>query len=487
MKKIVPSKPILPNTIFLNLLVTLVFLMPEVLAAQGVKQEVINKLNSKHDYYAAIAQKIWENPELGYLEENSASLLQDELRKNGFKIEKGLADIPTAFTATYGSGKPVIGILGEFDALPGMSQVAEPVIKARIEGEPGHACGHHLFGTGSMAAAIAVKDWLKSSGKKGTIRFYGTPAEEGGSGKVYMVRAGLFDDVDAIVSWHPLDANTSNPSTNLATISGKFRFKGYSSHAAAAPERGRSALDGVEAMNVMVNMLREHTTESTRIHYAITKGGDAPNIVPAEAEVYYVVRHSNRDEVKAVWNRVLKAANGAAEGTETTVEVEIIGGTYDRLPNESLAAIMHRNLKLVGGVNYTAKELEFAQEIKKSLGSSKLLESAGEVQSMVFTYGKASADTGDVSWAVPLAAITTATWVPGTPPHSWQAVAAGGTSIGHKGMMVSAKTLALSAIDIINNPSILSSIKAEFEERRGPDFVYESLLGDRSPALDYRK
>ncbi|MEP1094759.1 MAG: amidohydrolase [Cyclobacteriaceae bacterium] len=467
--------------------IVLLLLLPVVSSAQDEKKEIIKDLNSKHDYYSAIAQNLWENPELGYLEENSATLLQDELKKAGFKVEKGVAGIPTAFTATFGSGKPVIGILGEFDALPGMSQVAEPELKARIEGAPGHACGHHLFGTGSMAGAIAAKDWLKKTGKTGTIRFYGTPAEEGGSGKVYMVRAGLFDDVDAVISWHPMDKNTSNPSTNLATISGKFRFKGNSSHAAAAPERGRSALDGVEAMNNMVNMLREHTTESTRIHYAITKGGNAPNIVPAEAEVYYIVRHSNRNEVKSVWNRVLKAANGAAEGTETSVEVEIIGGTYDRLPNEALATIMHHNLQMVGGVEYTKEEREFAGKISKSLNTTKSLESAATVQPMVFTYGKASADTGDVSWAVPTAAITTATWVPGTPPHSWQAVAAGGTSIGHKGMMVSAKTLALSAIDIFNDPAVLGSIVTEFNERRGPDFVYESLLGDRKPALDYRK
>jgi len=467
--------------------IILLLLLPTVLIAQNEKNEVVKDLNSKHDYYSAIAQNLWENPELGYLEENSATLLQDELSKAGFKIEKGVAGIPTAFMATYGSGEPVIGILGEFDALPGMSQVAGSQLQARIEGAPGHACGHHLFGTGSMAGAIAAKDWLKKTGKTGTIRFYGTPAEEGGSGKVYMVRAGLFDDVDAVISWHPLDANTSNPRADLATISGKFRFTGNSSHAAAAPERGRSALDGVEAMNMMVNMLREHTTESTRIHYSITKGGDAPNIVPADAEVYYVVRHSNREEVKAVWNRVLKAASGAAEGTETTVEVEIIGGTYERLPNEALATILHANLQLVGGVNYTKEELEFAEEIKKTLSNKKSIESAATIEPMVFTYGKASADTGDVSWAVPTGAITTATWVPGTPPHSWQAVAAGGTSIGHKGMMVSAKTLALSAIDIFNDPSVLTSIKTEFNERRGPDFVYESLLGDRMPALDYRK
>lgn len=455
--------------------------------AQKDKQKVISAIDAKNDHYAAIAQELWKNPELGYLEEKSVALLQNELEKEGFVIKKGVAGIPTAFTATYGNGSPVLGILGEYDALPGMSQAAEPLQKARVDGAPGQACGHHLFGTGSMAAAIAVKDWLKNSGKSGTIRFYGTPAEEGGSGKVYMVRAGLFDDIDAIVSWHPGDSNTSNPGTNLATISGKFRFKGNSSHAAAAPELGRSALDGVEGMNDLVNMLREHTTESTRIHYAITKGGDAPNIVPAEAEVYYIVRHANRDEVKAVWNRVVKAAEGAAIGTETSMTYEIIGGTYDRLPNEALATLLHANMSLVGGVDYDTEELQFAKEIQKTLKVMKPLESANQVQDMQFTYGKASADTGDVSWNAPLAAVRAATWVPGTPPHSWQAVAAGGTSIGSKGMMVAAKTMALTAIDIYKSPKLLDAIKAEFDERRGADFKYEALLGDRKPALDYRK
>ncbi len=472
----------IPGIVFLVL-----FLVPIWTSGQNEKETIIQKLDARMDHFASIAQDLWEHPELGYLEFNSSALLMSELEKEGFKIERKVAGIPTAFTATYGSGSPTIGILGEYDARPGMSQVAAAEFAARIEGAPGQACGHHLFGTGSMAAAIAIKDWLQISGKSGTIRFYGTPAEEGGSGKVYMVRAGLFDDVDAVISWHPGDANASNPGNNLATISGKFRFKGNSSHAAVAPERGRSALDGVEAMNVMVNMLREHTTESTRIHYSITKGGDAPNIVPADAEVYYVVRHSNRDEVRSVWNRVIKAAEGAATGTETTMSYEIIGGTYDRLPNEVLAKVMHNNLTIVGGVEYSAAELEFAMQIQQSLNAAKPLESARQIQPMVFTYGKASADTGDVSWNVPTAAIRAATWVPGTPPHSWQAVAAGGTSIGHKGMMVSAKTLALSAIDLYNDPSILTKVTAEFDSRRGPDFIYSALLGDRKPALDYRK
>lgn len=456
--------------------------------AQSEKQGIIQKMEEKAAHYAAIAKQLWEEPELGYLEFNSVDLLQAELKNEGFEVASNVAGIPTAFTATFGSGQPVIGILGEYDALPGMSQSATPHQEPRVEGAPGQACGHHLFGTGSMAAAIAVKNYLKESGVSGTIRYYGTPAEEGGSGKVYMVRAGLFDDLDAVLSWHPGDANTSNPSTNLATISGKFRFSGRSAHAAVAPERGRSALDGVEAMNVMVNMLREHTTEPTRIHYVITKGGDAPNIVPKEAEVYYVIRHNNRDEVKSVWERVLKAARGAAEGTETRMTYEIIGGTYDRLPNEVLAKMMHDNLSVVGGVHYTEEEKAFAASIQQTLGdATKSLESAQQIEPMKFTYGKASADTGDVSWNVPLAAIRAATWVPGTPAHSWQAVAAGGTSIGFKGMMVAAKTIALSAIDIYNNPAILEKAKAEFEERRGPDFTYEALLGDRKPALDYRK
>lgn len=471
-----------------HLLLSLYFIIGvSIASAQKEKKSLIANIDSKEEHYSQIAMELWENPELGYLEDKSSALLQTELEKEGFTVNKGVADIPTAFTASYGSGSPVIGILGEFDALPGMSQSAVPLKKPRIEGAPGQACGHHLFGTGSMAAAIAVKDWLESSGKSGTIRFYGTPAEEGGSGKVYMVRAGLFDDVDAIVSWHPGDANASNPSTNLATISGKFRFKGNSSHAAAAPELGRSALDGVEGMNDLVNMLREHTTESTRIHYAITKGGDAPNIVPAEAEVYYIVRHANREEVKAVWDRVVKAAEGAAIGTETTMTYEIIGGTYDRLPNEALATLMHANMSLVGGVAYTDEELKFAEKIQETLKTRKPLTSANMVQPMEFTYGKASADTGDVSWNAPLAAVRAATWVPGTPPHSWQAVAAGGTSIGSKGMLVAAKTMALTALDIYKSPKLLDAIKAEFQERRGTDFKYVALLGDRKPALDYRK
>ena len=455
---------------------------------QKDKDLVLRSIDSKYEHYAGIARQIWEQPELGYLEEKSSALLQSTLEQEGFTIQKGVAGIPTAFTASYGSGKPVIAILGEFDALPGMSQEAVPENKPVISGAPGHACGHHLFGTASAAAAIAVKEWLSANKIGGTIRFYGTPAEEGGSGKVYMVREGLFHDVDAVICWHPGDMNQSDPSTTMANISAKFRFRGIAAHAAAAPEKGRSALDAVEAMDNMVNMMREHTPEGTRIHYIITKGGDAPNIVPAFAEVYYYARHKDREEVRSTFKRIVKCAEGAAIGTETKMEYEIIGGTYDVLPNETLQKAMYENLVKVGGIKYTDDENRFANELRKTLsGNLPPLASAGIIQPFDFKDTKASTDVGDVSWNVPTAQLSAATWVPGTPAHSWQAVAAGGMSIGFKGMMVAAKAMALTVMDLMKSPQLLTESKAEFNRKRGPDFKYGALLEDRKPALDYRK
>lgn len=457
--------------------------------AQKDKEKAMKSLDSKSAHYTEVAKQIWNFAELGYLEEKSSALLQSELQKAGFKVEKGVAGIPTAFVATYGSGKPIIGILGEFDALPGLSQEAfVPERKIIEDGAPGHGCGHNLFGTGSLAAAIEVKEWLVQNKKTGTVRFYGTPAEEAGDAKVFMVRDGLFNDVDAVVTWHAGDRNSAGPSTNLATKSGVFKFYGVASHAAAAPERGRSALDGVEAMSSMVNMMREHTTEPTRIQYVVRKGGEAPNVVPAYAEVEYIIRHRSRDEVRNVWDRVVLAAQGAAHGTETRVEVEILGGTFDRLPNESLAKAMHANLQTVGGVPYTPEEKAFAEKLSKTFGDRKVpLASAQEVQPFGYSHTNASADTGDVSWVVPTAAMTAATYVPGTPGHSWQAVACTGSSIGFKGMMVAAKTLTMTAMDLFNDAKLLEAAKKEFNDKRGPGFKYESLAGDIPPPLDIRK
>lgn len=452
--------------------------------------QVLKGIDQKNTHYSDMAQQIWNWAELGYQEEQSSALLQSELAAAGFEIEAGVADIPTAFVASYGSGSPVIGVLGEFDALPGVSQAAVAHPQARAGSANGHACGHHLFGTASAAAAIAVKDWLVQSGTAGTIRFYGTPAEEGGAGKVYMTRAGLFDDVDAVLHWHPGDNNSADAGSTLSNMSAKFRFYGQASHAAAAPERGRSALDGVEAMNYMVNLMREHVSEKTRIHYVITRGGEAPNVVPAFAEAFYYVRHPDRAEVKRLFERLVLAAEGAAMGTETRLEYEVIHGSYNLLPNKTLAELMYQNLQRVGGVVYDDQELAFADSILQTLNRPEItLDQASQIRPFDPSPSvyPASTDVGDVSWVAPTTGLRTATWVPGTSAHSWQAVAAGGMGIGKKGMLVAAKTISLTAMDLFRSPEICERAKAELQERTGADFHYEALLGDRKPPLDYRE
>ena len=316
------------------------------LFAASISASVIeNSIKDNKKTFEEIALQIWDYAELGYLENKSSNLLANELKKNGFTIQKGLAGIPTSFVAEYNNGGPIIGILGEFDALPGLAQTSSPFKEvANNDTNAGHACGHHLFGAASAWAAVAIKEWIKKNNINGTIRFYGTPAEEGGSGKVYLVRAGLFDDVDVVLHWHPDDTNSANPRTSNSNKSGKFTFRGISAHAAGAPEQGRSALDGVEGMNHMVNMMREHIPQESRIHYVITKGGLAPNVVPDLAEVYYYVRHPKMDMVDELFNRVVKIAEGAALGTETNMSYEVMHGNYSLLPNETIQKIVHKNL-----------------------------------------------------------------------------------------------------------------------------------------------
>jgi len=458
-------------------------------AASQPDEDVIRGIDALAGEYAGIAQQIWDWAEVGYQETQSSELLQQTLRDAGFTVEAGVAGMPTAFVASYGSGSPIVGIMAEFDALPGITQDRTPERSLLPEKGAGHACGHHLFGTGSVASAIATKEWLSRTGTSGTIRLYGTPAEEGGAGKVYMVRGGLFDDVDAVLHWHASDANSASAGSSLANKSAKFRFRGLSAHAAGAPERGRSALDGVEAMNAMVNMLREHVPQESRIHYVITSGGAAPNVVPDFAEVYYYVRNPDPKNVVSIFERVVKAAEGAALGTDTKMEYEVIHGIYALLPNEVLARTMYENLTRVGGVEYTEEERRFGEILQQSFGREvPPVSTAAEIQEFYVTNegGGGSTDVGDVSWVVPTAGLRAATWVPGTPAHSWQAVASGGTSIGNKGMVVAAKTLTLTAIDLFADPQILVEANAERDSRVGADFVYESLVGDRPPPLDYR-
>jgi len=452
------------------------------------RKAVIAGVDANYETNSNIARKLWEWAEVGYQEERSTKLLQDTLAARGFKIETGVADIPTAFIATYGSGGPVIAVLAELDALPGINQ-SDTASRSPIEGKAaGHACGHNLFAAGSVGAAIAIADWLEETGTPGTIKLYGTPAEEGGSGKVYMVRAGLFDDVDIALHWHGNDENSAAASTSLANRSAKFRFKGISSHAAAAPERGRSALDGVEAMNMMANMMHEHMPAAARMHYVITAGGTAPNVVPDFSEVFYYVRHPEADGVEEIWERLENAARGAALGTGTEVEWEVIHGNNPLLVNETLAKLMDRNLRKVGGVTYSREEQAFAEQIFKSFTNPSLaLGSEQEIQPYAKTPGTGSTDVGDVSRAVPTVGLSTATWVPGTSAHSWQAVAASGMSIGFKGAQVASKTLALTAIELYRDEDLRKAARAEFDAARGPNYTYRSLLGDREPPLDYRK
>ncbi len=457
--------------------------------AQATGPSITALVEARQTRLAEMALEIWDYAEVGYQEVRSSALLQQELADAGFSVEAGVAGMPTAFVAEFGSGSPVIGILAEFDALPGITQDAVPERAPLIEKGAAHACGHHLFGTGSTGAAIATKEWLEATGTPGTIRLYGTPAEEGGAGKVYMVREGLFEDVDAVLHWHASDHNSASPATSLANKSAKFRFHGVSAHAAGAPDRGRSALDGVEAMNHMANLMREHVPMETRIHYVITSGGSAPNVIPDFAEVFYYVRHPEPEMVSELFERVVAAAEGAARGTGTTMDYEVIHGLYNLLPNEALQRVMWENLNRVGGVTYDEEERKFAEILRASLPEgSPPLTSAQEVKPFDFVrQGMGSTDVADVSWAVPTAGLRTATWVPGTASHSWQAVAAGGMSIGIKGMEVAAKTLALTAAEIFSDPDILEAAAAEHARRVGPDFVYKPLLGDRPPPLDYRK
>ncbi len=452
------------------------------------KQKIIKDLDGKYDFYKEQALAIWNFAEVGYQEEKSSALLQKTLIDQGFEVKAGVAGMPTAFIASYGSGSPVIGILAEYDALPGLAQTNDPV-KTPIEGKiAGHACGHHLFGVASVAAAIEIKKLIEEKKITGTVRLYGCPAEEGGSGKVYLTRDGFFNDVDAVIHWHAGDNNGVTMTSALANKSAKFRFYGVSAHASASPEKGRSALDAVEAMNNMVNMMREHIPQETRIHYVITNGGKAPNIVPDYAEVYYYVRHPKKDDAKSIFERIVKAAEGAAMGTETKMDYEVIGGTHDLLLNKTLAAVMQKNLELTGGVVYTNKEIEFAKKIQSSFTFSyPAIETAGNVRPLKLegSSGGGSTDVGDVSYAVPTVGLYAASWVPGTPAHSWQAVACGGTEIGTKGMMVAAKTMAMTALDLYSSPDQIIKAKEEFKKEKGA-YKYVPLLGDRKPALNYR-
>jgi aminobenzoyl-glutamate utilization protein B len=431
------------------------------------RQQLWQIQNGQAPAFSRISRQIWEQPEVGFSTLHGANLLKDQLRAAGFRIQDNIGGMSSAFVAEWGEGKPVIGILGEYDALPGLSQDAAPERKPIVKDGPGHGCGHNLLGSAAALAAVSVKEFMAANKVAGTLRFYGTPAEEGGAGKVYMLRAGAFRDVDVVLAWHPGNFNAADDNPMLANVSAKIRFRGQAAHAAAAPEKGRSALDALEVTTFAVNLMREHVPQETRMHYIITKGGAAPNIVPDFAELYLIARHPDQKTLEGIWERVLNCAKAGALATGTTVEVEVVSAYANAEFNPTLRDLLDKNVHIVGGVTYTEEEVAFAEKIRKSVDALSLppLSQASTAQPPATELFSASSDVGDVSWNLPTGHLRAATFPPGVPLHSWQSTACAGTEIGRKGMMVAARTLALSALDLFEDPSLVQAAKASFQKR----------------------
>ena len=447
----------------------------------------IKWLENNFGTYDKIQKQIHELAEPGYMEYKSAEVIIKHLEENGFKVERGVAGIPTAFVASYGSGKPVLAVLAEYDALPGLSQDTTPRNNPVVEGGYGHGCGHNLIGTGALAAAVSVSKWL-AEGHQGTIRLYGCPAEEGGGGKTYMVRAGLFDDVDGALSYHPSRRNDILRNSQSAKIGILFNFEGKTSHAGATPYEGRSALDAVEALNFMMNLNREHIHPDCRIHYVITNGGEAPNIVPDKAQVYYYLRHPNPEVLKDLQARTLKAAEGAALGTGTTLKYEYVSGTYPILCNDHLARMAQRNLEKVGGVMLSDEEKAYVDELWRGSGQKgdtpySKFEVVLPLRETVATTGGGSDDTGDVSQVVPLCRVETCA-SPIT-AHTWQFSSISGTTIGTKAAINAAKTICLTFIELYKSPKDVKAMHDEWVSVQGKEYKYECLVGNTPPALEY--
>jgi aminobenzoyl-glutamate utilization protein B len=467
-----------------------------------MNEALMNAIEEREELLAELSRKVWEFAEVGLQEHRSAEALADALEEEGFEVERGVAGMPTAFYATYsvGTGKPVIGVLGEYDALPGLSQEVTPERKPREPGAPGHACGHNLLGVAGVGTAMAAKQVMDEQGIDGTIRYYGCPAEETLVGKVYMVREGLFDDVDAALTWHPGQVNVVRVGSSNALNSAKFQFFGRSSHAAGNPEAGRSALDAVELMNVGANFLREHVPEKTRIHYVTTNGGGEPNVVPDEAEVWYYVRGPKRQDVDEVYERLQKIAEGATLMTETTMEETFLTGCYNYLHNHTIGECLQEKMEELGAPEFTEAEKELARKVQETFPerqiervaerydkpelAEQVLHEDVEPLSEVERHGAGSTDVGDVSWVVPLAQFSTACSTIGTAGHSWQYTIASGSTIGERGMLFASKIMAATAMELLTDAEFLQKAKEEFEEVTA-DEPYESPLpADLDPPLD---
>ncbi len=438
-----------------------------------LQQELVRHLDTLRPELVSVSEDVWTYAELGLEEHRSAARLIGALKKAGFTVREGVSGMPTAFVAEYGSGKPVIGILAEYDALPELSQQAAGERKPALGRTTGHGCGHNLLGTAAVGAALAVKAVQEKHKLPGTIRVYGTPAEETVIGKVYMTLDGLFDDLDACLHWHPGTKNRTWYGSSKAIISAKFTFTGLASHAAGSPEKGRSALDGVELMNVGVNYMREHVKETSRIHYVVTNGGAQPNVVPATAQVWYYVRENAHEDAEANFDWVTEIAEGAAKMSRTKVQVQIDTDCHEIVPNLPLSKLVLRNLQKIGPPKFDAADALLAKHLQEPLRADFGLKEAkplnDTIEELPAKPARAeggSTDVGDVSWRVPTGGLETVCFAAGSPGHSWQNVAAAGAPLGQKGMLVAAKVLALSAVELLQDPQALKDARADFDERQ---------------------
>ena len=451
-----------------------------------LKKDLLNSIEEKTLELTSLSDKIWEAAEVAFREDKSAEYLIEYAEANGLTIERGLAGMPTAFTASYGKGKPVIGIIGEFDALPGLSQTTAPYRDELIEGGAGHGCGHNLFGTASLGAAIAIKELIEKGSIEGTVKFFGTPAEEKFFGKLWMIREGVFDDVDICMDWHPADKTEANVQPSLALVDFMVEFTGQSAHASMDPWNARAANDALELYTFGINAYREHVKPSVRMHYHIQDAGQVVNVVPDYSRIWVRVRDITKEGLQPVYDHVRKMAGGAAIMANVEHKVSLISGIHDLLPNRTGGAAMQKNLEALGDIQYTQEEIDFALEMQRNNGKPEI-GIDGKIRSLRETLkspGGGSTDVGDVSYNVPVVSLNATTAPKGVPWHSWSVVASSGMSIGHKGMLYAAKALGMTMVDIFKDSRLRDDIKREFDERIG-EYEYDPFLDPGPPPLDY--
>ncbi len=449
------------------------------------KKAVIASVESQAQQLTALSDQIWAYEEIAFQEFQSSKALSDYAEAQGFRVSRGVAGIPTAFTAEYGSGEPVIGILGEFDALPGISQKAVPTKEPRNVGAPGHGCGHNLFGVASLGAATAIKELIEKGALQGTVRFYGTPAEEKFFGKLWMIREGLFDDVDICMDWHPSAETKASVQTGLALVDFIVEFEGQAAHASSDPWNGRSASDALELYASGINYYREHIRPTVRIHYHIQDGGQVVNVVPDYARLWVRVRDTKREGMEKVWKQVERMAEGAAILANVDYKVSLVSGVHEVLVNRTGASALQANLEYLGPITYTEQEQSFAKKIQQSTGSERVgIESAiNPLEETLENPIGGSTDVGDVSYVVPTIRLSATTAPKGTPWHSWAVVACSGMSIGHKGMHYAAKALSMTMVDLFENAKLRENMKAEFKERKG-DYAYKGIIPEGPPPIE---